>query len=199
MQLGGLILAGGRSQRMGQDKALLELSGRPLLRRTWDVAQALTTSVWIVTPHRDRYQPYLPPTAQWIEEVPVRPDEPGPGPLQAFAQALPQVASADWILLLACDMPKLQANTLRQWSRNLSQLPPTAIAYLPQTNQGWEPLCGFYRPSCGASMRTYLATGQRSFQAWLDQSHVVPILPVPDEILTNCNTPEDWQSLQQAQ
>ena len=70
MKLAALILAGGRSQRMGRDKALLEIGGVPLLRRTWEVARSLTPEVKIVTPRRDRYQPYLPIDAQWIEESP---------------------------------------------------------------------------------------------------------------------------------
>jgi len=197
MKLAALILAGGRSQRMGRDKALLEISGVPLLRRTWEVARSLTPEVKIVTPRRDRYQPYLPIDAQWIEESP--PPEPSSpaGPLAAFAQALTQV-EADWVLLLACDLPNLHPDPVNQWCQSLSQLPTAAIAYVPKTAQGWEPLCGWYRSPCLTSLQAYLATGQRSFQAWLDQSEVVPILNVPVDLLANCNTPADWQRWQPA-
>ena len=194
MSLGALILAGGQSRRMGQDKALLTRQGVSLLRHTWDVACALTPNVWIVTPWGDRYRPHLPPTAQWLPEAPPTPEAPSPGPLAAFAGALPTV-TADWVLLLACDLPNVQATILRQWQAALPQVPATAIAYLPQTPQGWEPLCGFYRSTCGPSLQAYLATGQRSFQGWLNQQAVIPIPQVPGALLANCNTPADWAQL----
>lgn len=192
MTLAALILAGGRSRRMGQDKALLEIDGVPLLRRTWEVAHHLTPQVSIVTPHRDRYQPYLPPTAQWMAEPPPPAPLPPAGPLAAFAHALPQV-NAEWVLLLACDLPNLRPDPLHQWLQALPTLPMAAIAYVPKTAQGWEPLCGFYRRAGLPSLQDYLATGQRSFQTWLDQSEVVAIAEVPVDLLANCNTPADWQ------
>jgi molybdopterin-guanine dinucleotide biosynthesis protein A len=193
MKLAAVILAGGQSQRMGQDKALLELGGISLLRRTWEVAHSLTPDVRIVTSRRDRYQSHLPATAQWLDEAAPA------GPLVAFHQALLSVpaASADWLLLLACDLPNLQAEPLRQWSQTLTTLPAEAIAYVPKTQPGWEPLCGFYRHTCVSSLSAYLATGQRSFQRWLDQSTAVAITDVPVGLLANCNTPADWQRLTQ--
>jgi len=195
MTLAALILAGGRSQRMGQDKALLPIDGVPLLRRTWEVAHTLTADVGIVTPHRDRYQPHLPAAARWIEESPAPANSPPAGPLVAFAQALPQL-KADWVLLLACDLPNLHPDPLQRWCQSLPQLPPAAIAYVPQTPQGWEPLCGFYHRTCLPTLQAYLTTGQRSFQAWLDQSEVVSIPNVPVDLLANCNTPADWRRWQ---
>lgn len=196
MQLAALILAGGQSRRMGQDKALLVLDGVPLLRRTWEVAYALTPDVRIVTPHRDRYQPYLPPATQWIEEPLLPAHVAPPGPLAALAYALPQV-QADWVLLLACDLPNLQAEPLQQWCQVLADLPSAAIAYVPRTVHGWEPLCSFYRRAGLPALQDYLAIGQRSFQTWLDQSQVVAIPEVPGDLLANCNTPADWQRLTQ--
>lgn len=197
MRLAAVILAGGRSQRMGEDKALLQKDGVSLLRHTWEVAQALTPTVWIVTPRRDRYQSLLPATAQWIAEYPPDSGQAPAGPIMAFRQALQQIPT-DWVLLLACDLPNLQPEVLQQWREDLSQLPAGAIAYLPQTSKGWEPLCGFYRSSCLTSLQTYTAQGKRSFQGWLDQQLVVPIPQVPTEMLANCNTPEDWKRLIQS-
>lgn len=202
MTLTALILAGGASQRMGQDKALLVHNGVPLLRHTWDVAQTVTADIRVVTPQRDLYRPVLPPTAQWIIEPSPPSGEPAAGPLIAFVRALEMVEAA-WTLLLACDLPNLQGDVLRQWHQSLSQLSPTAIAYLPRTPQGWEPLCGFYRSACLPSLQQYLTTGRRSFQGWLDQSSnrpqsVIPIEDVPVDMLVNCNTPQDWQRLQRS-
>lgn len=194
MTVTAMILAGGQSRRMGQDKALLEQAGTPLLRRTWDIAHAVADEVWVVTPRRDRYAPLLPPTTHWIAESLPAPEALPAGPLVAFAQALPQV-EADWVLLLACDLPNLQAAVLHQWRAALPTVPAVAIAYLPQMPQGWEPLCGFYRSNCLSSLQAYLKTGQRSFQNWLAQQRVVPIPLVPPSLLANCNTPADRDRL----
>lgn len=193
MKLAGLILAGGRSQRMGQDKALLEIDGVPLLRQTWEVADSLTSDVWVVTPYRDRYAALLPTKTQWVDEL-LPADAAPPGPLVALGQALP-VIEADWVLLLACDLPNLRVEALRQWVQVLPGLSPDAIAYVPKTARGWEPLCGFYRRSCLSSLQAYSITGKRSFQVWLNQVAVVPISDVPVGLLANCNTPADWQRL----
>ncbi|MEL6402209.1 MAG: molybdenum cofactor guanylyltransferase [Cyanobacteria bacterium J06626_4] len=200
MTLTALILAGGASQRMGQDKALLRYDGVPLLRRTWDVAQTVTADVRVVTPQRDRYRPLLPPTAQWVIEPSPPAGGRAAGPLIAFVRAL-ETVETEWTLLLACDLPNLQGNVLQQWQRLLPQLPSTVIAYLPRRPQGWEPLCGFYRSACLPSLQQYLTTGRRSFQGWLDQSSeeaqsVMPIADVPVDMLANCNTPQDWQRWQ---
>ena len=199
MPLTVLILVGGLSQRMGQDKALLEKDGVSLLQRTWDIAQVLTPNVWIVTSRRDRYQPLLPVTAQWLEETPPPLGQLPSGPLIAFLRALEQI-TAEWIMLLACDLPNLRVDVLTEWCTDLVTLPQSVIAYLPRTEEGWEPLCGFYRSSCLPSLQTYAATGQRSFQGWLDQAGAlaIPSVAVPAEMLINCNTPADWERLQKS-
>jgi molybdopterin-guanine dinucleotide biosynthesis protein A len=187
---------------MGQDKTLLVYEGVPLIRRTWNVARSLTPDIWIVTPWRDRYQPFLPLETQWIEEEVPSPDGDPPGPLVAFTQALAHLALREedtWMLLLASDMPALQVSILQTWVENLSALPPTEIAYLPHTPQGWEPLCGFYRPDCLVSLQRYLDSGGRSFQAWLAGQSIVAIAPTPWPMLINCNTPADWLAFAQKQ
>lgn len=196
MNLAALILAGGLSQRMGQDKALLEVGEVPLLRRTWDIAKTVTSDVWIVTPRRDRYAPLLPESAQWIDEPTPSPEVSPAGPLMAFLRGLEHLEAVDWILLLACDLPNLSGHVLNQWRSELPQLSPKTLAYVPRTEAGWEPLCGFYRTACLSSLQTYVASGKRAFQTWLDQLPATSIPQVPDEMLLNCNTPDDWDQTQ---
>ena len=193
MALAVLILAGGASRRMGQDKALLELEGIPLLRRTWNIACTLTDAVWVATSRPEQYQVLLPSSARWIQENPPVPDTLPPGPLVAFTRALPQI-EADWILLLACDLPALRPDVLQQWREMLPEVSPDAIAYLPRATQGWEPLCGFYRRTSLSSLQTHVGAGKRSFQEWLNQQTVQAIPSLPPGMLINCNTPEDWAS-----
>jgi len=188
ISLSAIVLAGGQSSRMGQDKALLPIQGVPLLQLVCDVAQSCTRLVYIVTPWPERYQ--LLPACQFIREVP----SPQPhGPLVGFAQGLVQVKT-DWVLLLACDLPRLRVEVLQDWASELNNVNPETSALLPRHAKGWEPLCGFYRRSCLPTLTDFINQGGSSFQQWLTQISV-QLLPLPedDQMLFNCNTPTDLE------
>ncbi len=185
--LTALILAGGRSSRMGQDKALMAVAGIPMLTRVCTAALHCTESVYIVTPWGARYRAIAPPACQWLHET--RPLDPA-GPLVAFAQALAQVES-DWVLLLACDLPRMNGATLQAWTQQLAAVSSAAIALLPLGEKGWEPLCGFYRRDSLARLQGAIAQGTRSFQQWLSQETVAPLQVTDPTVLWNCNTPDD--------
>lgn len=187
--LTAIILAGGRSSRMGEDKALLNIEGISLLQKTYTVADACASPVHVVTPWIDRYTSILPQSCQFIQE-----DTPTQGPLVAFAQALTLVET-EWVLLLACDLPLLTREAVQQWANSLASVAESALAYLPKQNYLWQPLCGFYRRYCLASLQDFINSGGRSFQTWLNDS-IVEELGVGDpRILFNCNTPEDFLSI----
>jgi molybdenum cofactor guanylyltransferase len=181
-----IVLAGGNSTRMGRDKALIEIGDRPLIQRITDVAIASTDRVFITTSWPERYCDRVAPSCQFVH------DRLNQGPLVAFAQTLPQVQT-DWILLLSCDLPNINTTTLQTWIKYLPTLPESTIAYLPQSEKGWEPLCGFYHRQGRESLKQFVAQGGRSFQRWL-QTQVVEVLEVSDrQVLFNCNTPEDLE------
>lgn len=197
--LSAIVLAGGKSSRMGQDKALIPIQGIPLLQQICHIALQCTTEVYIVTPHPEKYQ-HLLPTCQFIQETSLPNErkaasEPPHGPLVGFAQGLAHIRT-DWVLLLACDLPQLRIETLQQWSEKLAEAPEQAIALLPQHPKGWEPLCGFYRRNCLPALTHFIQQGGRSFQPWLAQNFI-QTLPVIDlNMLYNCNTPEDLVALE---
>ncbi len=109
--------------------------------------------------------------------------------LVGFAQGLAQV-QADWVLLLACDLPRLQADVIQAWRVHLPDDPAIA-AVLHHSEKGWEPLCGFYRRSCLPALEKYVAEGGRSFQGWLTTQTVLALPLAASGMLFNCNTPED--------
>ena len=179
-----IILAGGQSSRMGRDKALISVQGQPLLQKICLLAQNCTSKVYLVTPWSDKYQDIIPDGCKFIAETKSQ------GPLVAFAQGLAQVET-EWVLLLACDLPKLEASTVKQWLEYLADVPQEAIALLPKTAQSWEPLAGFYRRNCLSLLNQFIAQGGRAFQDWLSL-HPVAELPLIDrQVLFNCNTPAD--------
>ncbi len=190
-----LILAGGFSTRMGQDKAPLVWAGTPLLRRVYEVAHQVCDSVSILTPWPERYVNLLPSEAIWLRESPG-----GQGPLVALAQGLrhlsPRPASTPWVLLLACDLPLLQGAVLHQWLTVLPTLPAPTLACVPYHQKRWEPLCGFYHRDCTAPLEAFMAQGGRSLQRWLTTVNAVPLTvdPAIAPMFWNCNRPTDLLS-----
>ncbi len=190
-QLTAIVLAGGKSTRMGRDKALILIGDVPMLQRICQIAEACTEQVYVVTPWPERYQDLLSPKSQFIREV-LLPQETGDepkthGPLVGFSQGLTQVTT-DWVLLLACDLPKLRVEVLQEWIAGLKQIPEDAIAALVYRNNRWEPLCGFYRRRCLPELNKYIEQGGRSFQEWLKQNPVQALPLLDSEMLFNFNS-----------
>jgi molybdenum cofactor guanylyltransferase len=186
-----LVLAGGKSSRMGSDKALLEIEGKSLLQRACEVAASLTSQVYILTAWSDRYRSTLTPECQFLVE-----SNPASGPLVALTQGLTEIA-AEWTLLLACDLPLLEVKIIQNWANLLTTVPPATLAVVPYQNSRWEPLCGFYRRQSLSSLQSFIESGERSFQLWLNQIVAIP-LPVGEResvMLSNCNTLEEFEQL----
>ncbi|WP_373541461.1 molybdenum cofactor guanylyltransferase [Chamaesiphon sp.] len=208
-----IILAGGRSSRMGRDKATIEIAGVPLIRHIYDVVAgcrersdgvatdehgaiatddplALAGRIYVVTPWAQKYRSILPATCQFIPEP-----QPHRGPLIAFSQGLATIDS-DWMLLLACDLPNLATPVVQTWIDGLPSVPAQSIAYLPRhPHKGLEPLCGFYRRSCRQSAHEYIASGGQSFQGWLKMHPVTELIVSESRWLLNCNTPADLATI----
>ncbi|MDJ0733825.1 MAG: molybdenum cofactor guanylyltransferase [Nostocaceae cyanobacterium] len=188
--ISAIILAGGKSSRMGRDKALIPIQGVPMLQLVYEIAAGCADKVYIVTPWQESYQHLPLPNCEFIREVPLPGETGNHGPLVGFAQALTQIQT-EWVLLLACDLPRLRIEVLQEWAKELDNVDDQAIATLVRSDQGWEPLCGFYRRCCLPQLMEFIQQGGRSFQEWLQQ-HPVQILPLIDmQMLFNCNTPQD--------
>lgn len=186
--LSAIILAGGKSSRMGKDKALIDIRGVPLLQRTATLIGAYTNPVYIITPWTQRYQKIVPSSCHLLQEV--CPFGETQGPLVGFAQALPYVKT-EWVLLLACDLPNLTIQAIEEWLQQLDQVSDDVIACLPPHTKGWEPLCGFYRSSCLTSLENFIQQEGRSFQSWLNNQFVQELFVSDRSVLFNCNTLED--------
>ncbi|ABG50535.1 molybdopterin-guanine dinucleotide biosynthesis protein A [Trichodesmium erythraeum IMS101] len=183
-----LILAGGKSSRMGQDKALIPWKNMPMLERVYQVANKCTEKVYVITPWPEKYKSILPTKCEWLTELKSE------GPLVALGQGLTQINS-NWILLLGCDLPLLNSDIIETWIAQLNQLSPEILALVPKKYQGWEPLCGFYRQQIKIELENIIGRGDRSFQRLLAQ---IPVQPLSIDsqtakMLFNCNTPLDLE------
>jgi molybdenum cofactor guanylyltransferase len=105
-EIGGYVLAGGKSSRMGQDKALMELAGKPLLAHAVIKLRRVCMDVHV-----------LGANSEFAAFAPIVPDlHPDSGPLGGMEAALAQSVS-DWNLFMPVDMPFLPSAFLHQWVR----------------------------------------------------------------------------------
>ncbi len=188
-----IVLAGGKSTRMGRDKALIPIQGVPMLQLICTIAEACTDKVYVVTPWPELYQELLTPKSQFIREVPLTGETGNEsrthGPLVGFMQGLAAVET-NWVLLLACDLPNLRLEILQDWISKLDTISENKMAALVENNQIWQPLCGFYRRRCLPELTRYIQEGGRSFQQWLKSYSVEVLLLEDPEMLFNFNSPD---------
>ena len=191
-RVSAIVLAGGESTRMGQDKALLSLNNETFLNHVCQIAIECTAQTYVISPWIEKYQNFLPFGCHRVKEQLVL-NGTSNTPLIGFAQAM-SLVQTEWVLLLACDLPYLSSSQVKQWLLALTTVLPTETAFLPHSPKGWEPLCGFYRRSCLASLEEYIDGGGKSFQRWLKGCSVKELVIGDRHCLFNCNTPEDWES-----
>ena len=133
--ISGAILIGGKSRRMGRDKALLRVHGRPLVSCVHEAIGRVTDDLLLVgaTPGR----------SVGCTGRPVTDTGPGKGPLVGIRTAL-SAARYDQCLVVGCDMPFLNGELLRYMQR----LATGWDAVVPRSQDGLEPLHAIYSRSC---------------------------------------------------
>jgi molybdopterin-guanine dinucleotide biosynthesis protein A len=176
----GFVLTGGRSSRMGRDKALLPIEGSLLVERTAEVVRAAAGSVTLIgAPGRYAQLGFT-----------VLPDlVDGGGPICGLLTAL-KATRADWNLVVACDMPRLTAGFLSDLLAAAKQLGCACLA--PQTSSGVHPLCAVYHRRSVDTVE--FAIQHKSFKMHdLLKSLGAVSWPVSDaSLLENVNTPLEW-------
>jgi len=143
MGITGIILAGGESSRMGSDKGLQNLCGKPLINYAIDAFTGLCSDI-IISSSSSAYQEF---------GFPVVKDEfPGIGPMGGIYSALRQ-SKTDNNLVLSCDLPFVSKELLSFILENASGF---QVVVPWQGNRHYEPLCGFYRLSVLNQMSAYI-------------------------------------------
>lgn len=188
MTLRGFLLAGGASSRMGQDKACLTIGGRPLLHHVARELEAATGSTTIVAPP-GRYT-----DCPWPQIADLRP---GCGPLAGIEAAL-AATRAEWNLIVAVDMPGLNADLLGRIART-ALASPNADCVIPLSAGFPEPLCAAYRKRCLEPVQAALDSGTRKVTDAFKGLQVVHFLIDNQKCVANVNTPEDWRQFREDQ
>lgn len=172
----GVILAGGQSRRFGSDKALFELNGRPLIERAYQVLSQVSDSVFVsVGSEHTRYP--VPATHLY--------DKPGyAGPLAGIFAGM-AASTTPWILVLAVDLPYVEAADLK---RLLAARGAESDAIIARSADRIHPLCACYHRRSLSVAKELLDQGQFAVSGFTSalNTHVIGY---SEDTLTNLNTP----------
>lgn len=174
----GFVLAGGRSSRMGRDKALMPWKGSTLIESVArEVLNAAGNVTLIGSPERYGNLGF-PVICDKIE---------GCGPLGGLHAAL-SVTTAEWNVLVACDMPAVTRELLEELLGAAEA--SGADALVPQTPGGLEPLCAVYHVRLLSAVESAIHSKllkMHDFVSKIDARR----WPVPDSgLFRNLNTPQ---------
>ena len=182
----GFVVAGGRSRRMGEDKALLAWEGGTLLDHAIARLRTVCGEVRVLSGPEPRYADRgLPVDVDTLADA---------GPLAGLAAAL-AVAAPRAAVLLGVDMPFVTVALLAQVRDGLAGWD----AAVPVTADGPEPLCAAYGPACLGPVREALAAGERRMTSFWGRVRVREMtadelapLGAPERLFRNVNDPSEY-------
>ena len=184
------IVAGGKSSRMGQDKALLKLKGQTLLERALELARGVSRDVRVVGT-ADKFAAFAPVIEDVFRDQ---------GPLSGIHAAL-KSSSTDLNLILAVDLPFLKSNCLHYL---ISQARvTTALVTVPRAGGAWQTLCAVYRRGFAEYAEQSLREGKNKIDPLfsrvqtkvIEENELVQHGFSPD-IFQNVNTPDEFRRAQ---
>ena len=179
----GLVLSGGKSQRMGQDKALLERGGQSQLAFMIGLLEPLVERVFVSTREEQQNESERRQFAQIVDQY----DD--MGPLAGILSAMDTYPDVDW-LVVACDLPNIRVETIRYLLENRSVEHPFT-AYVSSHDGLPEPLCAIYRSGSAAAIRTFTDDGVHCPRKILIRSDTSLLEQLDPASLDNINTPGD--------
>ena len=196
-QLGGIILCGGRSSRMGSDKANLQIGAQTFLARIAGVVGQCVDHIVLVAA-QDQSLPDLP--AQNLTVV--RDLTPFEGPLSAFIagmEALPH--NIDRAFVTSCDLPLMDVALIRALIAQSEEGHSSKWQIVVPIFQGHpQVLCAVYDRRLAEVARKLLRNGSRRMRDLLDQDSVCRLdeqqliqLGSSENALCSVNTPEEYQ------
>ncbi|MBE0429086.1 MAG: molybdopterin-guanine dinucleotide biosynthesis protein B [Thermoleophilia bacterium] len=153
------ILAGGKSRRMGSNKALLALGGRPVVTHVIESFRPLSDDVFMVGGTASDYEEFgLPHVA---DQYSLR------ASIVGIYTAL-AAARHSHCLVVSCDMPFVPPGL----AAGLAAAAPGRDAVVPLSEKGLEPLCALYSRSCAGALRRQIENGELAVKAALDRLNV---------------------------
>jgi molybdopterin-guanine dinucleotide biosynthesis protein A len=183
----GAILAGGRSSRMGRNKAHLAVRGIPMIQSVASTLGSIFTRVIVVSDQAQAYQ---------FLGLPVIPDiHKGIGPLGGIHSALTTL-DAPAVFVLGCDTPFVSEDLVRY----ILRYPTRTMVKVAMLEKRIHPLCGIYGRACLPELNACMARGTRKVLSFLEnvETTAVPLpkLLFPADLLRNINDPATLEAAQ---
>jgi molybdopterin-guanine dinucleotide biosynthesis protein A len=153
-----IILAGGKSLRLGQSKALQIIGGKSLIQWVVDRLAILSTEIIIATARGETI-----PCSSAVSIKTVADIYPGKGPLAGIYSGL-IASSGSRAIAVGCDTPFLSVSLLKY----MTQIRPTSDVVIPRVKEKVEPLCAVYSRSCLAPIQGLLERNELSITKLFD-------------------------------
>lgn len=194
--VGGIVLCGGQSSRMGQPKAWLPFGRQTMLQRVVETVSRVTGPIVVVAAPGQEV-PDLPPGVRIVRD-----EVEGQGPLAGIAAGLSALfGQAEAAYASSCDVPLLLPSFV---STVIDALGDSEIA-IPREKQYYHPLAAVYRTSLAARCNELISVGKRRPVHLVEESHS-RIIEVDDlrrvdpqlRSLKNANTPQEYVQLLRA-
>ncbi len=164
-----LILIGGRSSRMGEDKSDLIYHGKPQYQYLYEIASSITDQVFLSCNAEQ---------AKLLKEYPLIVDKISfSGPMHAIKEAF-EFMNCNW-LIIPCDMPLINQEELNRLIQADSQ---NDVVCFKDENEIINPLLALYKKSCRDKLLTYKGDSPKEFL------NDVATHSIPSHKLTNVNT-----------
>ncbi len=179
-KISAFIIAGGKSSRFGEDKAVFLYRGKPLIERVIDVIRPVFNRIAIIGDNAEKFDYLGLPSHRDII--------PGIGPLGGLYTAL-RVADTGRVFIFACDMPGLNIGLIRymvEHSENVDVVIPVVGGF-------YEPLHAIYSKSCITPIETLIQEGKRQIFRFFDQVTIRQISA--DEIREYANPAEVFKNI----
>lgn len=172
----GIILAGGKSSRMGTDKGVVELNGSCMISHVINSLKQVTDKIIIVA-NNDNYARFgFPVYSDLIKDC---------GPMGGIVTGL-HYSETESNLVLSCDIPFVDSDLLRRLTTHFSE----ADVLAAKTENGTEPLCARYNKSCESFLRNCLELKIFSLRKALAQMNC-EYINAESAALKNINTPQE--------
>ncbi|MGH1386931.1 molybdenum cofactor guanylyltransferase [Kordia sp.] len=182
-QITGIILAGGKSKRMGSDKGFILYNGKPFIQHSIDALEPLVTEIIIVSNNKE-YDVF-----KKKRVVDIIPDA---GPLAGLYTGL-QHATTEDNLVLSCDIPLINTTILKELINHSTEADIVQV----QSQDRKMPLIALYKKKCKDQCLSLLEQGERRLRVLIEKSNTKTIrLNKTMEIYTkNVNTPIELKDI----
>ncbi len=188
-EITGIILCGGKSVRMGKNKAFIQVEGVPIIRRIYDLFEGLFQEVIIVTNQKELFSGF---TSKIYSDL-----IPDKGALGGLYTGL-FFASFQHSFCVACDMPFIRKSLVQYLIEKIDD----ADVVIPRTKDGLEPLHAIYSKNCVDPIRRMIEEGKSKIidvyddvkVRIVDEKDFFPYDPGGESFI-NVNTPEELRSI----